>query len=275
MTKELRHWVWITLWWSDTPNEDFGADRPALPDNVNPVWANYKLGVVVDYREQDPDPGTHFPQHPSLVDSIEATTGPYTWLSNPYIEHGRGNARTNCIGCHQHGGAVNGPDLNGDGQEELLELEMVVDNSVLYPANGREQMRNVFPADYLWSTQRVDNLAQVFRSEAGNFDFMDQQKPEIRALAIAGLDGDRAEGEGVFTAQCKACHGADATGLDSAANLIEVTPNMTDEAFATVLLSGKGAMPAWDSLSNETLADVMAYIRGLAEEDSPKEPESP
>jgi len=29
MSKELDHWMWITLWWSASPDNDFGADRPA------------------------------------------------------------------------------------------------------------------------------------------------------------------------------------------------------------------------------------------------------
>ena len=116
MTKELRHWIWITLWWSDTPDLDFGADRPAdFLTGLDPVWGNYKMAVVVDYTEEDRDAGRHYPEHPTLQAALRATPGPITWASNPYIEHGRGNARTNCIGCHQHGGARVAFDGDGDG----------------------------------------------------------------------------------------------------------------------------------------------------------------
>lgn len=268
MTKELRHWVWVTLWWSDTPNQDFGEDRPTLPNNVAPVWANYKMGVVVDYLESDPSAVDRLQNFPSLSDAVEATSGPYTWLSNPYIEHGRGNARTNCVGCHQHGGAVNGPDLNGDESENLLDLEMIIGDSNLFPANGREQMREVFATDYLWSTQRVDNIAQVFRSEIGNFDFTDQALPEVRAIALTEMEGDAEAGEVFFKAQCTPCHGTDATGIGSAANLLERVPLLSDETLANTLLLGKSAMPAWAKETNDDLADVMAFLRVLTAEES-------
>jgi len=38
MTKDLDHWLWITLWWSD-PNQDFGSDRPAT---LSGPWQHYK-----------------------------------------------------------------------------------------------------------------------------------------------------------------------------------------------------------------------------------------
>ena len=47
---------------------------------------------------------------------------------------------------------------------------------------------------------------------------------------------------------------------------------MTDEAFAEVLLTGKGAMPSWDTLSNSNLADVMAYIRSLNDSQAQEAP---
>ena len=72
MTKELRHWLWITLWWSDRPDEDFGADRPASFQALDPVWSQYKMGVVVDYLEGDPDPASRFLEHPTLAAALGA-----------------------------------------------------------------------------------------------------------------------------------------------------------------------------------------------------------
>ena len=40
VSKELRDWLWITLWWSDTPNEDFGEDRPA---ELGEPWNHVKM----------------------------------------------------------------------------------------------------------------------------------------------------------------------------------------------------------------------------------------
>jgi hypothetical protein len=84
-TKELRKWLWITLWWSDSPDDDFGADRP---DAIAGVFRNYKMCVVSSDRDGD---GA-------------------SWCSNPYLEKGAGNAQTNCIGCHQHAGTTLTPE---------------------------------------------------------------------------------------------------------------------------------------------------------------------
>src|SRR5690606_6160935 len=53
MTKELEHWVWVTLWWSDRPDEDCGADRPA---DFPAPFDHYKLCSVVAFEEDDDDP---------------------------------------------------------------------------------------------------------------------------------------------------------------------------------------------------------------------------
>jgi hypothetical protein len=71
-TKELRDWLWITLFWSDTPDPD---------SPLTGVWKNYRMCVVTSFDQ----PGR---------------------CSNPYLELGAGNGNTNCIGCHQHGGTA-------------------------------------------------------------------------------------------------------------------------------------------------------------------------
>jgi mono/diheme cytochrome c family protein len=263
MTKELRHWVWITLWWSDQPNDDFGADRPAnFRDNVHSVWSNYKMGVVVDYRENDPDPAGSFETMPSLAAALKATHSELSWLSNPYIEHGRGNARTNCVGCHQHGGSTVGHDLNADGTLDPFDLELVIDNEMLFPDNGRSQMRTLFPADYLWSTQRVDNLNQVIKSEVANFDFVDNADPELRASVILQLTGENTLGETIFDSNCTGCHGLDGTGV-TGPSLYDRVPTMDDQALVVRLLTGKPPtpMPSWSQLSNQDLANLHRYLR--------------
>ncbi|HKE16673.1 MAG TPA: hypothetical protein VKB80_17490, partial [Kofleriaceae bacterium] len=127
MTKELRHWQWITLWWSDRPGDDFGADRPARFAELPPVWSRYKMCAVSWFDERDPELGRRYADLPSLAAAIDATAGAPgqpSWCSNPYIEHGRANAATNCIGCHQHAGtALLTEDVLGDGKR--------------FPASGR------------------------------------------------------------------------------------------------------------------------------------------
>lgn len=83
-----------------------------------------------------------------------------------------------------------------------------------------------------------------------------------RASVILGLDGDAAAGANVFsTAGCniEACHGADGeTG--SAPSLSSLVSAAMDDRLVDSLLNGRGSMPAQSSLSDQQLADVLAYL---------------
>jgi len=183
MTKELRHWLWITLWWSDEPDTDFGADRPEYVRQLGGAWSNYKMCVVTAYTESDPDPGRHFdseddPQRQSLADALRAvhvlpaavpgggegegegegeanedlSAGVPTWCSNPYLERGAGNQETNCIGCHQHGGTA-------------IKVEDILDDPTGFPHRGRTQIREAFPADYVWEFEAGEQLSRTLEKE--------------------------------------------------------------------------------------------------------------
>ena len=139
ITKELRKWLWVTMWWAPDGDGDFGADRPADLE-ADPIFRHYKMCVVSAHDERDPA------QPP----------GP-TWCSNPYLERGAGNARTNCIGCHQHGGTS-------------LLPETIIGDETRFPANGRTEVRANFPTDYSWALNREDNLARVIADEVAYYD---------------------------------------------------------------------------------------------------------
>ncbi len=139
ITKELRKWLWLTLWWAPDGDGDFGADRPADLE-ADPILRHYKMCVVTAHDERDPS------QPP----------GP-TWCSNPYLERGAGNARTNCIGCHQHGGTS-------------LLPETIIGDEARFPNNGRSEVRANFPTDYSWALTREDNLSRVIADEVAYYD---------------------------------------------------------------------------------------------------------
>lgn len=124
VTKELRDWSWITLWWSPDPDTDFGADRPPSIRALGGAWKNYKMCVVTGYAEKDP---------------TQLAGGPSTWCSNPYLELGANNAATNCIGCHQHGGT-------GQTTASILGAPDA------FPDHARTKIRSNFPADYVYTT---------------------------------------------------------------------------------------------------------------------------
>jgi hypothetical protein len=150
MTKELDHWLWITLWWSSSPDEDFGADRPA---SLGGVWSSYKMCVATSFDELDPDPEGGFgATHPSLARALAAVHADSSWCSNPYLEAGHGNAATNCIGCHQH--ATSG-----------VLPEVLLSDDEHFPDFTRPQLRNNFPSDYSWALSAGDHLTSLFSDE--------------------------------------------------------------------------------------------------------------
>ena len=147
MTKELEHWVWVTLWWSDRPDEDFGADRPA---DFPAPFEHYKLCSVVAFEEGDTDPSGGADDS-SLAGALEVThggAGGPTWCSNPYIERGPGNASTNCVGCHQHAGT-------------RLASETILADPTRFPDFSRPELRESFPADYVFSVRTGDDLGAM------------------------------------------------------------------------------------------------------------------
>jgi len=160
MTKELDHWLWITLWYSSSPDTDFGADRPAAIASLPGPWRNYKMCVATSYLEGDPDPRGG--QVGSLGDALEAVNGGVgapTWCSNPYLEKGAGNVGTNCIGCHQHGGTELTP-------EDIL---------ATLPHHGSTRVRNNFFTDYLWAIKggQGEDLSALVQAEVDYWDAND------------------------------------------------------------------------------------------------------
>lgn len=164
-TRELEHWVNVTLWWSDRPNDDFGADRPAHAGPLD----HYKMCVTVDFEESDPRTSSSFVDSPTLAAALDVTAeglGGATWCSNPYIDAAPGLARGNCVGCHQHASTGVRP------------FEVATDEA-RFPSGGRLSMVHTPPSDGFWGLDAGDLLGGVFSAELDWWDASDQS-PAMR-----------------------------------------------------------------------------------------------
>lgn len=182
VTKEVREWIWMSMFWSHKPETDFGEDRPDwLGDHGKHKFSelqHYKMCIATDFTERDPKILQQIPQyrqHPETfkktgllaatlsslvhgdsgiegIDPLVVPKSVNSWCSNPYVEKDPGMADANCIGCHQ--GA--GPD--GD-------MEFV-----------RHKKYDQFPADYAFSyefyldliSKNNDNIKSKFADNAKN-----------------------------------------------------------------------------------------------------------
>ncbi|MGE0789034.1 MAG: cytochrome c [Sandaracinaceae bacterium] len=268
MTKELRHWQWISLFWSDHPDDDFGADRPdGFLEGLDPVWSHYKLCSTVWYTEEDPDPAGRFDEsHPSLAAALRAVgaeQGRPTWCSNPYVEQGRNNARTNCIGCHQHGGATVAHDRDGDDVPDAFDLDRVIADDPFFEEFGRTQQREVFISDYLYSFNRVDDFAGMIRRQIQFSDMVDTNSARPRITAILMNDmPDAAAGAEIFGMNCARCHGPEGNGSGFAPNLHDRVPAHSDEELLRSIIQGKGGMPTWgDTFNDIELRNILGFLR--------------
>lgn len=100
MLKLADHWAWSSLWLGPTPGQDLAADQPRdFP------YKDYRLCTLDsfedDWRESDSTPWS--PELRRWQESLRAANLPH-WCSNPYLELGSSNQKTNCVGCHQHAG---------------------------------------------------------------------------------------------------------------------------------------------------------------------------
>ena len=95
----------------------------------------------------------------------------------------------------------------------------------------------------------------------------DGEEEEDRQTTILGLSGDAAAGEAVFAANCgmETCHGPDGQGGSMAPEpppmpLTVLVGAREDDAIVRVMLDGLGEMTSQAHLSDQELADVLAYV---------------
>ncbi|MCK6521874.1 cytochrome c [Myxococcota bacterium] len=103
-------------------------------------------------------------------------------------------------------------------------------------------------------------LTLAFAVACGDKETATDSGGDSQVDAILALTGDSTAGATVFSNTCAGCHGADgASGY--AANLVEEIPEKDDAFIVGVIINGyEGGMPAQD-LSDQEVADVLAYVR--------------
>lgn len=162
---EKEDWLWISLWWADNPNEDFGSDRPAsLKWKAGTVWENYKMCVVSSFNNKSKGDWKNLDSsHLGEVLSVtENNNSEMSWCSNPFIEVGKGNANTNCIGCHQHAGAQ-------------VDADATFQDGAAFPHNGRSKTRENFPGSFMWSfSTPPDNFFHRIKETVRSIDTADE-----------------------------------------------------------------------------------------------------
>jgi mono/diheme cytochrome c family protein len=89
----------------------------------------------------------------------------------------------------------------------------------------------------------------------------------------AAAKGDAAAGKIVFTNRCAMCHGPDASGNTPMAKALGATipdyrsktvQDMKDADLKKQIVEGKDKMPPQSGLSDDDIANVIAYIRTFA-----------
>ncbi len=69
-------------------------------------------------------------------------------------------------------------------------------------------------------------------------------------------------GEAVYQQSCARCHGANREGAIDAAALDPTRMSSSgDETLRQLILFGKGRMPGFGGLSDQQIADLIAYLR--------------
>jgi mono/diheme cytochrome c family protein len=95
----------------------------------------------------------------------------------------------------------------------------------------------------------------------------------IAPAAVAAPGGSADEGKEIFAKKCVMCHGKDASGDTPVAKALKVTipplgskevQALSDAEIQKVITEGKGKMKPVQDLSKGDLANLVAFIRGLA-----------
>ena len=88
-----------------------------------------------------------------------------------------------------------------------------------------------------------------------------------RVAEIEAIAGDAVTGEPLYIDNCSTCHGVDGLGGTVDHAIVESSDghghSHGDGQIIRRILNGGGGMPAFDSLSNQEIADIIAHLHEL------------
>ncbi|HCU73033.1 MAG: hypothetical protein CL790_05015 [Chloroflexi bacterium] len=83
-------------------------------------------------------------------------------------------------------------------------------------------------------------------------------------VAVAVVKGGSGNGKELFTANgCIACHGADLSGGIGPKLAGRSTADLTDDRIRSQVRNGGNGMPAFEKITDQQLADIIAFIRSV------------
>lgn len=94
----------------------------------------------------------------------------------------------------------------------------------------------------------------------------------VPAMAFAAASTAAIEqGADLYKQYCESCHGRDMVTTSTLVFDLRKFPKSEAARFRSSVLTGKGGMPAWrDTLSDEDVANLWAYVKGEAGSEAPK-----
>lgn len=88
---------------------------------------------------------------------------------------------------------------------------------------------------------------------------------EERIADILELEGNASAGDPVFGKRCAGCHGSDGSGTDEAGEYLAGADirGLAAADVVTAVADPPTGMFTFETLANESIADVAAYVEGL------------
>ena len=92
-------------------------------------------------------------------------------------------------------------------------------------------------------------------------------------VSVIAASGDPAQGKAVYLKRCKMCHGTDGQGNPAMARMLKVEfkamesdyiQQKEDSEISQTIIKGKGKMAAVRGISEDEVADVIAYVRSMS-----------